>query len=71
MLSGLIDGFCKEGNLKEAMDLLHEMFEKNIYHNVVTYNGLIDGFCKEGNLKEAMEILHEVAGKNVYPNVVT
>jgi pentatricopeptide repeat protein len=62
----LIDGFCKEGKLEEPMELLHEMSNKNICPNVVTYSVLIDGFCKEGKLEEAMDLLHEMLAKT-YP----
>ena len=50
---------CKKGKLDEGMKLFHEMSNRNICPDVVTYSALIDGLCKEGKLHEASKLLHD------------
>ena len=40
----LINGYCKIKKIDEAMHLFHEMSNKGMIPNVVTYNNLIIGF---------------------------
>jgi pentatricopeptide repeat domain-containing protein 1 len=41
----LVDGFCKEGMVKEAKNVLAIMMKQGIKPDVVTYNSLMDGYC--------------------------
>ncbi|CAJ2641917.1 unnamed protein product [Trifolium pratense] len=42
----LINGYCKNKRIDEAMVLLSEMHGKNLAPDTLTYNSLIDALCK-------------------------
>ena len=46
----LLDSFCKEGEVRQAVDLLFKMQRRGCDPNDVTYNVLINGLSKKVNL---------------------
>lgn len=56
----MLDSYCKEGKMQEALDLLSEMQEKGCVPNDVTYNVLINGLSKKGELDKAQELIKEM-----------
>ncbi|PNX90464.1 pentatricopeptide repeat-containing protein, partial [Trifolium pratense] len=71
IFSILLDALCKEGNVKQAknvlavmmqqaMNLFKEMQSKKLIPNTVTYSSLIDGLCKSGRISHAWELLEEM-----------
>ncbi|MQL73036.1 hypothetical protein Taro_005388 [Colocasia esculenta] len=71
--SMLIDGFCKEGSMADALELLKEMKNVGISPNAITYNTLINGFCRSGDTSMAFQLLTKMAtfGDCCKPDVVT
>lgn len=69
--TALIDGFCKNGFLDDALLALKEMRECRIKPSVVCYNALINGYCKLGRMEEARQLVDEMEAKGVKPDVVT
>lgn len=78
----LIDGLCKIGETKVAIQLLlkieyeayhlySEMVSKRISPTIVTYNVLIDALCKRGQLKEAKTVLAVMFEVGVKPDILT
>jgi pentatricopeptide repeat protein len=63
----LINGFCKEGNLEKARELLQEISEKGCRPNLLTYNTLIDGLCKHHKLDEAQKIFYDMPKQGLRP----
>ncbi|KAG8475828.1 hypothetical protein CXB51_032773 [Gossypium anomalum] len=62
---------CKNGLLKEALDLLSEMKVKGIKPNIITYSCLIHGMCDSGQQEEATRLLNEMVDNNISLNIVT
>ncbi|OMO71022.1 hypothetical protein CCACVL1_18501 [Corchorus capsularis] len=57
----LINGCCKVGNLRKAMELFKAMPERNIG----SFNSLINGFMRNGDSGEAMVLFNEMKEKDV------
>ncbi|KAL0372665.1 UNVERIFIED_CONTAM: hypothetical protein Scaly_0948100 [Sesamum calycinum] len=53
----MLDSFCKEGNVQQALDLLLEMQRRGCHPNDVTFNVLINGLSKKGDFEEAKELI--------------
>ncbi|THU64103.1 hypothetical protein C4D60_Mb01t22920 [Musa balbisiana] len=60
LFSLVVDGLCKSGYLKRALDLCGSMKRKGIYPNVVIYNSVINGLCQQGCLTEAFRIFYSL-----------
>lgn len=67
----LIDGHCKEGNVKKALNLHDEMVKKGILPDVVTYSVLINGLNKIARTKEARRLLFRLYYEEPVPDKVT
>jgi pentatricopeptide repeat protein len=47
--NALMNGFCKQGQMKNAKMLLHAMINMGVVPNDITFNILLDGHCKHGS----------------------
>ncbi|CDP18151.1 unnamed protein product [Coffea canephora] len=56
----IIDSFCKDKMVGEALALLQEMIEKGIPSDVVTYNCLIGGQCNLNRWKDVTKLFSEM-----------
>ncbi|KAK2366966.1 putative pentatricopeptide repeat-containing protein, mitochondrial [Trifolium repens] len=65
----LVDAFCKEGNVKQAINVLAVMIKEGVKPDVVTYNALMDGYCLVNQVNKALGILNTMTDKGVAPNV--
>lgn len=79
-----IDGFCKEGQWKEATKVPHDklllfiifgelldvMVQICNQPNADTYNTSINGFCKVVNLEKAGALLQEIPERGCSPHLV-
>ena len=54
-----MNGLCKEGKVREAHQLFHQMVHKGLSLDTMSYNTLICGYCKEGKMKELKSLLYE------------
>ncbi|KAG4995685.1 hypothetical protein JHK82_026509 [Glycine max] len=53
-------GYCKFERVGEAMNLLEDMFLKNLVPNIITYNSVVDGLCKSGGILDAWKLVDEM-----------
>uniref|UniRef100_A0A0E0EZG4 NADPH-protochlorophyllide oxidoreductase n=1 Tax=Oryza meridionalis TaxID=40149 RepID=A0A0E0EZG4_9ORYZ len=73
----VINGFFKEGDLDKAYGTYHEMLDRGILPNVVTYSSIIAALCKAQAMDKAMEpkeaigFLKKMHSDGVEPDVVT
>ncbi|XAR72479.1 hypothetical protein NMG60_11019124 [Bertholletia excelsa] len=67
----LIDGFCREGQLRMAFNILNSMERLDLEPDGVTYTTLIDGLCKQGRLDQANGILGLMMKRGISPDEVT
>ncbi|EPS66675.1 hypothetical protein M569_08098, partial [Genlisea aurea] len=77
----LIYGWCKVSKMDMAERFLHEMSERGIEPNVVTYNVLLNGICRRASLhpetrfekviREADKVLDEMRAKGLEPDVTS
>ncbi|PNX89124.1 pentatricopeptide (PPR) repeat protein, partial [Trifolium pratense] len=61
----LIDGFCKIGKTRAALQVLRQLKWKSVKPSVVMYTTIIDTMCKDklvrvGQLEEAIGLLNEM-----------
>ncbi|XP_059295688.1 pentatricopeptide repeat-containing protein At3g04760, chloroplastic-like [Lycium ferocissimum] len=59
----MITGFCLQGLLDEAKDILRKMEENGCLPNNVTYNVIVQGFLRCGKISELATFMKEMAGK--------
>uniref|UniRef100_A0A0V0IVU4 Putative pentatricopeptide repeat-containing protein, mitochondrial-like n=1 Tax=Solanum chacoense TaxID=4108 RepID=A0A0V0IVU4_SOLCH len=61
----MLDLFCREGEVEQALDLLSEMERRECYPNDVTYNILINGLSKKGEFNHARGLIGEMLNKGL------
>ncbi|KAK7843518.1 pentatricopeptide repeat-containing protein [Quercus suber] len=52
----ILNGFCKQGRMKAAIDLFMDMQRTGLSPDIVTYNTLIGGCCKAFDMVTADEL---------------
>ncbi|KAI3474074.1 hypothetical protein Pfo_028862 [Paulownia fortunei] len=67
----LINGFCKEGRVEEALIFVQEMANEGFCPDHFTFNTLISGLCKVGHVNHALEILDLMLQEGFDPDVFT
>lgn len=69
----VIDGLCFKKRIPEALEIFHEMVQRNCHPNVATYNSLIKHLCKIQRMEKVYELLDEMEqkGESCSPNAVT
>ncbi|XP_052486410.1 pentatricopeptide repeat-containing protein At1g62680, mitochondrial-like [Gossypium raimondii] len=67
----VIGCLCKNGMLKETLDLFSKVKVKGIRPNIITYNCLIHDMCNSGQQEEATRLLNEMVDINISLDVVT
>ncbi|XP_010443404.1 PREDICTED: pentatricopeptide repeat-containing protein At5g57250, mitochondrial-like [Camelina sativa] len=68
--STMIEGFCKTGQIEEALEMFNEL-RKSSVSLAVCYNRIIDALCKKGMLETATEVLIELREKGLYLDIRT
>nr|XP_027086607.1 putative pentatricopeptide repeat-containing protein At1g12700, mitochondrial [Coffea arabica] len=69
--NNIIDSFCKDKMVDEALAILQEIIEKGILPNVVTYGCLIHGPCILSRWEDVNKIFFEMKDYKIIPNVIT
>ncbi|KMZ58476.1 hypothetical protein ZOSMA_76G00320 [Zostera marina] len=69
--STLMHGLCKQNRVAEAIELCHEMEEKDVCTDTITFNILISGLCERGRIHEGMEFMDKMKLSRCYPNSAT
>ncbi|KAL5726876.1 hypothetical protein ACHQM5_000124 [Ranunculus cassubicifolius] len=67
----LLDSFCKEGEVQEALDLREEMINRGASPTLVTCNTFVNGFSKWGRMTEAREEFTNILSRNLVPDIVS
>ncbi|KAL0436702.1 UNVERIFIED_CONTAM: Quinone-oxidoreductase QR1, chloroplastic [Sesamum radiatum] len=69
--NALINGYCKEGRVVCAFELLGLMERKKCKPTIRTYNELMEGLCKVGRPYKAVELLRKIINNGLLPTEVT
>lgn len=64
-------GYCKEGNMEDALRCVHRMKDVGVRPNVIVFNTLIKGFLDAEDMRGVDEVLALMRGLGVKPDVVT
>ncbi|CAA7062428.1 unnamed protein product [Microthlaspi erraticum] len=62
--STLIEGYCKTGQIEEALEMFDEL-RKSSVSSAVCYNRIIGALCEKGMLETAMDVLIELWEKGL------
>jgi pentatricopeptide repeat protein len=65
--SNLVHMYAKCGSMK----LAHEVFDKMVERNVVSWNAMIAGSAQNGDTEEAFELFQQMQHENVKPDRIT
>lgn len=67
-----LKGYCQEGDVDKAIDLLQGMREKTDYKlDEMMYNSLLDGCARTGLWSRALAVIDEMVGAGVPPSTYT
>jgi pentatricopeptide repeat protein len=67
----IVQGYCREGRVEEAKELMATMERAGCPPNVVTYNVLIRALCDAARFDEVSQVLIESRAKDWTPTTVT
>jgi pentatricopeptide repeat protein len=67
----VISGYCKGGDLKEAIEIMKLMESRGLKPDVYTYTVIISGYSSGGQMEEACYILSEAKKKHSKLSPVT
>ncbi|XP_020596184.1 pentatricopeptide repeat-containing protein At5g25630-like [Phalaenopsis equestris] len=70
-LAIIVGGYCKEGNMKDALRCLHEMKCIGVHPNVIVFNTLIKCLMDAENMAGLHEVLTMMEEVRVKPDIVT
>jgi pentatricopeptide repeat protein len=66
----LIKGFCKVGQIQEAIDLIRKSTEYGFSPDCISYSTVIHELCKKGDTNKAFELWNEMLYKGLKPDIV-
>ncbi|KAL6548156.1 hypothetical protein OROGR_008577 [Orobanche gracilis] len=67
----LAKGYCRNGNVEDAENIICRMSKKGLIANTILYNTLISGYCKEGYVEKAVEICSRMMEQGLQPDIIT
>lgn len=67
----MIKGFCQNGQLEGARELLLKMQQLNLSPDAITYNTIVQGILLSGDYENATKFLEEMSAKGFSPNSFT
>ncbi|KAF3441157.1 hypothetical protein FNV43_RR15068 [Rhamnella rubrinervis] len=67
----VVDGLCKGGYMKEALDVLCFAKREGIMLNIVCYNSIINGLCRQGCLVESFQLFDSLERIGLIPSEIT
>ncbi|MCD7460062.1 hypothetical protein HAX54_042762 [Datura stramonium] len=70
-INTIINGFCKQGRMKFAIDSFVEMQRSGLQPDIVTYNILINGFCKAFDVVNADNFMTRMYASGWEPDITT
>ncbi|KAH0860102.1 hypothetical protein HID58_088363 [Brassica napus] len=66
----LIRGFCRQGRMDEASELLTKMTGDGVSPDCITYTTMIYEFCRKSDVKKAIELWNSMMERGVRPDRV-
>ncbi|KAH0906843.1 hypothetical protein HID58_038670, partial [Brassica napus] len=66
----LIRGFCRQGRMDEAYELLMKMTGDGVSPDCITYTTMIYEFCRKSDVKKAIELWNSMMERGVRPDRV-
>lgn len=66
--NAVMDGFCKAGQLQEALQYLDKLAESNLSPNAASYTILMNGYITQGKLQEAEKLFRSMTEKGCIPD---
>ncbi|KAI8543201.1 hypothetical protein RHMOL_Rhmol08G0199500 [Rhododendron molle] len=69
--TGLMEGYCLQGQMDKAMRLLNTMAERGVHPYSFCYNTLINGYCHSMKLDEAMHLFREMPLQGLERDIIT
>lgn len=70
-INTIINGLCKQGRMKLAIDCFVEMHRSGLQPDIVTYNTLINGFCKAFDMVNADNFVTRMYASGWEPDITT
>jgi len=67
----LIDGLCRQGNLKMVDSLLLDMCSNGLIPDTVTYNTIINAYCRAQDMNGAMNFMNKMFAAGCEPDIFT
>ncbi|KAL6964782.1 hypothetical protein U1Q18_035838 [Sarracenia purpurea var. burkii] len=64
----LIDGYCQNGRIDDALRIKDEMLGLGLKMNLFICNSVINGYCKLGRVHDAEELVISMSGWNLKPD---
>ncbi|KAI5389551.1 hypothetical protein KIW84_075004 [Lathyrus oleraceus] len=65
--TSLINFFCRNGQIDEAIELLKEMKENECEDDTVTFNVILGGLSREGRFDEALDMIEKLPRQATAP----
>ncbi|GKC34183.1 putative tetratricopeptide-like helical domain-containing protein [Tanacetum coccineum] len=69
--SSLINGYCKNKKVNEALDVFRDIQNKGLIHDVFTYNSMMQGLFETKNPVAATQLFNEMLAKGLNPDIFT
>jgi pentatricopeptide repeat protein len=69
--SFVIDGYCSQNRMDEAIKVFDKMIQKGCSLSVVSYNILIHRYYKDTRIVEAVNLFREMTNNGMIPTFVT
>ncbi|KAG1342173.1 putative Pentatricopeptide repeat-containing protein, mitochondrial [Cocos nucifera] len=69
--NSLINGLCKMGWMRAALNLLEKLHAEGLAPDMATYNTLISWHCKANMLDDASMLLNRAVNNGIMPNSLT
>ncbi|KAG2329497.1 hypothetical protein Bca4012_020941 [Brassica carinata] len=66
--TSLLYGWCREGKLIEAKDVLVQMKEAGLEPDVVVFTNLLSGYAHAGKMADAYDLMKDMRRRGVEPN---
>nr|AYM01004.1 pentatricopeptide repeat protein [Salvia miltiorrhiza] len=70
-LTALINGYCMQGKMDEAVRIFQLAVNSGIKPNIVSYNSLMNGYCKKGQVDEVSWLFTIIPAKRLERNVIS
>lgn len=67
----MVDGYCRQGRLEQALELCSKMWKEGLRPDVVTCSALLNGLCKSGRIQETKDLLSKMSRSGLANDAIT